>query len=182
MAGVPAAAVLAPLAGLVCIAMEYVVGVLILYSRTRRLVTRVTIHSSYSMFPRIDARDVSCVLIVVVGEELILRQFLYQLLATDLAIAVRLVVLLCAATYAVNHLSFGTTSAISKFPSGLLYVWLFYVSGLSVAVVIVAHATQNLTLLALSRRSSWSWSARSWLSIPRSWSAGRRSQEVGDPR
>jgi membrane protease YdiL (CAAX protease family) len=41
---------------------------------------------------------------------------------------------------------------ISKLPSGLIYVLLFYVSGLSIAVVIIAHAAQNLTLLAWSRR------------------------------
>ncbi len=167
--------VLAPFAGVACIALEYLVGLLILYVRTKKLVTRVTVHSSYSVFPRIDGKDILSVLVVVVGEELILRQFLYSLLATDLAIAVWLVILLCAVAYAINHLSFGAASAISKLPSGLLYVWLFYVSGLSVAVVIVAHATQNLTLLGLSRRSSW-------LSTPRSWLASGRSREVGNPR
>jgi membrane protease YdiL (CAAX protease family) len=143
------------------------VGVLILYLRTKKLITRVTVHSSYSIFPRIDGKDILSVLVVVVGEELILRQFLYTLLTTDLGIAVWLVIFLCAVTYAINHLSFGAASAISKFPSGLLYVWLFYVSGLSVAVPIVAHASQNLTLLGLSRRNSWLSNPRSWLSTPR---------------
>jgi len=174
--------VLAPFAGLACIALEYLVGVLILYLRTKRLVTRVTIHSSYSVFPRIHVRDILSVLVVVVGEELVLRQFLYSLLAEDLAIEVWLVIVLCAVTYAINHLSFGASSAISKFPSGLLYVWLFYISGLSVAVVIVAHATQNLTLLGLSRQSSWLSDPGSWLSTPRSWLASRRSREVDNPR
>jgi membrane protease YdiL (CAAX protease family) len=64
------------------------------------------------------------------------------------------VILLCAVAYAMNHLSFGIASVISKLPSGLLYVLLFYVSGLSIGVVIVAHATQNLALLALSRMRS----------------------------
>lgn len=167
--------VLAPFVGFACIALEYLVGVLILYLRTKKLVTRVTVHSGYSIFPRIDGKDILSVLVVVVGEELILRQLLYGLLATELAIAIWLVILLCAVAYAINHLSFGAASAISKFPSGLLYVWLFYVSGLSVTVVIVAHATQNLTLLGLSRRSSW-------LSSPRSWLASRRSREAGNAR
>jgi hypothetical protein len=174
--------VLAPLAGIACIALEYLVGVVILYARTRRLVARVTVHSSYAAFPRIDGKDIVCVLVVVVGEELILRQFLFRLLATDLAIAASLAILLCAVVYAINHLAFGATSAIAKFPSGLVYVWLFYVSGLSVAVVVVAHATQNLTLLGLSRRSSWLSNPSSWLSTPRSWWASRRSREVGNRR
>ena len=111
--------VLAPFVGFACIALEYLVGVLILYLRTKKLVTRVTVHSSYSVFSRIDGKDILSVLVVVVGEELILRQLLYSLLATDLAIAVWLVILLCAVAYAINHLSFGAASAISKFPSGL---------------------------------------------------------------
>jgi membrane protease YdiL (CAAX protease family) len=107
---------------------------------------------------------------------------LYTLLATDLAIAAWAVIILCAVAYALNHLSFGPVSAISKLPSGLLYVWLFYVSGLSVAVVIVAHAAQNLTLLGLSRRDSSSIDPQSWLSNVTSWRGGRRPQEDGDPR
>lgn len=173
---------LAPFAGIACIALEYLVGVLILYVRTGRLVTRVTVHSSYAVFQRIDGKDIVSVLVVVVGEELILRQFLYTLLVDDLAIAVWLAILLCTLTYAINHLSFGAASAISKLPSGLLYAWLFYVSGLSVAVVIVAHATQNLTLLALSRRPSWLSNPRSGASTPRSWLARRRSREVESSR
>jgi membrane protease YdiL (CAAX protease family) len=174
--------VLAPVAGIACIALEYLVGVLILYVRTHRLVTRVTVHSSYAAYPRIDGKDIVSVLVVVVGEELILRQFLFRLLATDMAIAVSLVILLCAVAYAINHLALGATSALAKFPSGLVYVWLFYVSGLSIAVVVVAHATQNLTLLGLSRRSSWLSNASPGLSTPRSWWASRRSREVGNRR
>lgn len=178
----PPLLVLAPCAGFVCIVLEYLVGVLILYLRTRRLVTRITVHSSYSVFRRIDGKDISSILVVVVGEELVLRQFLYTLLATDLTIAVWAVIVLCTVAYALNHLSFGAASAISKLPSGLLYVWLFYVSGLSVAVVIVAHAAQNLALLGLSRRSSSFSDPGSWPSSVRSWWGGRRSQEEGDPR
>lgn len=142
---------LAPFVGLACIGLEYLVGVLLILMRTGTLVTRVSIHSSYSRFARIATRDILSILALVVGEELILRQFLYKLLATDLSLAVWLVILVCAVVYAVNHLSFGVSSAVSKLPSGLLYVLLFYVSGLSVGVVIIAHATQNLTLLRLSR-------------------------------
>lgn len=145
---------LAPFAGIACISLEYLIGIALLFFRTKKLVTRVTIHSSYSAFSRIAVNDILSILVLVVGEELILRQFLYNLLVTDLAMALWIVILLCTVIYAVNHLSFGAASAISKLPSGLLYVLLFYVSGLSVGVVIVAHATQNLALLALSRRRS----------------------------
>ncbi len=142
---------LVPFVGIACIFLEYLVGILLFFLRTRRLVTRVAIHSSYSAFSRIDLKDVLCILALVVGEELVLRQLLFNLLATDFAMALWIVILLCTVIYALNHLSFGVTSVISKLASGLLYVLLFYASGLSVGAVILAHATQNLTLLALSR-------------------------------
>ena len=143
---------LAPLVGIACILLEYLVGILLLFLRTRKLVTRVAVHSSYSAVSRIAITDILSILALVIGEELILRQLLYNLLATDLAVALWIVILLCTVAYAMNHLGFGIASVISKLPSGLLYVLLFYVSGLSIGVVMVAHATQNLTLLALSRK------------------------------
>jgi len=143
---------LTPFAGLACILLEYLAGILLLFVQTRKFVTRVTVHSSYSATSRVGIMDVLSILALVIGEELILRQLLYNLLATDLAMAPWIVILLCAAAYAMNHLSFGIRSVISKLPSGLVYVLLFYVSGLSIAAVIIAHATQNLSLLALSRR------------------------------
>ena len=144
---------LAPFAGIACILLEYLVGVLILYLRARKLVTSVAVHSSYSAVSRIAIQDILSILALVIGEELILRQLLYTLLATDFAMAPWIVIFVCTAAYAVNHLSFGLASVIAKLPSGLLYVLLFYLSGLSIGVVIIAHATQNLTLLALSRRA-----------------------------
>jgi membrane protease YdiL (CAAX protease family) len=143
---------LAPFVGLACILLEYLVGILLLFLRTGKLVTRVTVHSSYSTVSRIAIADILSILALVIGEELILRQLLYNLLATDFAMALWIVILLCTVAYAMNHLAFGIASVISKLPSGLLYVLLFYLSGLSIGVVIVAHATQNLTLLALSRK------------------------------
>jgi uncharacterized protein len=143
---------LAPFVGIACILLEYLVGILLLFLRTRKLVTRAAVHSSYSAVLGISFADILSILALVIGEELIIRQLLYNLLATDFALALWIVILLCTVAYAINHLSFGITSVISKLPSGLLYVLLFCVSGLSIGVVIVAHATQNLTLLALSRK------------------------------
>jgi len=143
-----------PFAGFACILLEYLIGVLLLFLRTRKLVTSVAVHSIYSTVSRIGIKDIFSVLALVVGEELILRQLLYKLLATDFAMALWSVISLCTAAYAINHLAFGISSVISKLASGLLYVLLFYVSGMSIGVVIVAHATQNLVLLFLSRARS----------------------------
>lgn len=145
---------LAPFAGIACILLEYLVGILLVLLRTGKLVTRATVHSSYSGISRIVFADILSILALVIGEEVILRQLLFALLATELGLPLWMVVLLCTAAYSLNHLSFGIASVISKLPSGLLYVLLYYLSGLSIGVVILAHATQNLTLLALSRAKS----------------------------
>lgn len=144
---------LAPFAGMVCILLEYLAGMSFLFLRTGKLVTAVEVHSSYSAVSRITALDILSILALVIGEELILRQLLFHLLATDLALSPWMAILLCTAAYASNHLGFGIASVVSKLPGGLLYVFLFYGSGLAIGVVIVAHATQNLALLAWSRRS-----------------------------
>jgi membrane protease YdiL (CAAX protease family) len=146
---------LVPLAGVACVILEYLVGILLLFLQTGRLVTRMAIHRSYSTVSRIAIPDALSILALVIGEELILRQFLFNLLVIDLALALWVVISLCTVAYAINHLSFGIASVISKLPSGLLYVLLFYFTGLSIVAVIIAHATQNLTLLALSRARRW---------------------------
>jgi membrane protease YdiL (CAAX protease family) len=148
----PPLLVLAPLGGIACIVLEYVAGILIFFVRTGRWVTKVAVHGSYSDASRIAVTDVLSILGLVIGEELVVRQLLYNLLATDFALSLWIVIGSCTVVYALNHLAFGITSVISKLGSGLLYVLLYYFSGWSIAAVIVAHATQNLGLLALSRR------------------------------
>jgi len=127
-------------------------GILIFLVRTRQLVTRVAVHGSYSGVARIGVKDVLSIVALVICEELVLRQLLYRLLADDLALASWAAIATCTIVYGVNHVSFGLTSVIPKLASGLLYAMLFVVSGLSIGVVILAHVTQNLALLALSRR------------------------------
>jgi membrane protease YdiL (CAAX protease family) len=143
---------LAPFVGLACIVVEYLVGILLVSLRTGKLVTAVSVHGSYAAVPRITVADVLSVFALVVGEELVLRQVLFGLLSADLGLALWQVITLCTMAYALNHLSFGVASVVSKLPSGLAYVLLYYVSGMSLGVVVVAHAAQNFTLLAFSRR------------------------------
>lgn len=147
-----ALAALAPIVGVACIGLEYAVGVVLLLARTGKLVTALSVHRSYSRYRELTLLDVTCVVALVVGEELILRQVLFTALAVDLSVAAGPAIVICAVAYAVNHLQFGVMSAVAKIPSGVLYTALFYLSGSSIAVVIVAHATQNLVLLALSRK------------------------------
>jgi membrane protease YdiL (CAAX protease family) len=147
----PSLLLLAPLVGIACILLEYLVGIGLLFVRTKKFVTRVTVHSSYAAVSRVGVADILSILALVIGEELMLRQLLYSLLTIDFGLAPWIVISICTVAYAMNHLSFGVASVIAKLPSGLLYVLLYDVSGLSIGVVIIAHAAQNLALLALSR-------------------------------
>jgi membrane protease YdiL (CAAX protease family) len=69
----------------------------------------------------------------------------------DFGSQIGLVIALCAFVYALNHITFGPGSVVAKLPTGLIYTLLFYFSGLSIVIPILAHATQNLALLTLAR-------------------------------
>jgi hypothetical protein len=49
---------LGPFVGIACILLEYLVGILLLFLRTRKLVTRVAVHISYSRVSRIAIKDI----------------------------------------------------------------------------------------------------------------------------
>jgi hypothetical protein len=138
------------LAGGLCILLEYSVGVVLVSLRSRTLVTHMTVHSSYASASRVGLWDIATVLVFVIGEEWVLRQMLFSVLR-DFGLQIGLVVALCTFVYALNHITFGPGSVVAKLPSGLVYTLLFYCSGLSIIIPIVAHGTQNLGLLMLAR-------------------------------
>jgi len=143
--------VAAPLVGLGCILVEYLVGMLLAFLRTGKLITRMVVHKTYSGVLQIGVMDIILIIAFVVGEEYVFRQVLWGLLSDELGAPLGLVIALCTVIYALNHLTFGFQSVIPKIASGLIYVLLFYFAGLSLIIPILAHATQNLSLLALSR-------------------------------
>ena len=138
------------LAGGLCILLEYSVGVVLLSLRSRTLVTRMTIHSSYATASRLGLWDIAAILVFVIGEEWVLRQMLFSVLQ-EFALSLGLIIAICTFVYALNHITFGLGSMVAKLSSGLIYTLLFYFSGLSIVIPILAHATQNLVLLMLAR-------------------------------
>jgi uncharacterized protein len=70
----------------------------------------------------------------------------------DFHLGVGTTIFLCTLIYAINHITFGLSVVIQKIMSGLIYTTLYYISGLAIIIPIIAHATQNLALLALSQK------------------------------
>jgi len=138
------------LAGGLCILLEYAVGVVLVSLRGRTLVTRMTVHASYANASRIGLLDIAAILVFVIGEEWVLRQMLFSVLQS-FGLQTGLVIALCTFIYALNHITFGPGRVVAKLASGLVYTLLFYFSGFSVVIPILAHATQNLALLMLAR-------------------------------
>jgi len=142
----------APLIGIACIGLEYLVGMGILYLKTGTLVTRAGVHHTYTGPSKISFFDVLFIVLFVIGEELLLRQMLYRILANDFELAIGLVIAVCVLVYALNHVTFGVQSMIGKLFSGFVYVMVYQLAGLAVIIPILAHITQNLSLLTLARR------------------------------
>jgi len=143
---------LAPFIGILVLLFEYYIGVLQLYFKTGKLVTKFNVHTSYSNYKKIGVLDIVAILIFVIGEELILRQTFALMFLKDFQWGVGITIFLCAFIYAINHITFGLSVVVQKLASGLIYTVLYYISGLAIIIPIVAHATQNLALLALSRK------------------------------
>jgi hypothetical protein len=140
---------MAILAGGLCILLEYWVGVVLVSLRSRTLVTRMAIHWSYGSTSPFGLKDIAAILAFVVAEEWVLRQTLFSVLQ-DFGLSLALIIGLCTCIYALNHITFGPGSVVTKLPSGLVYTLLFCFSGFSIVIPILAHATQNLALLMLA--------------------------------
>ena len=85
----------------------------------------------------------------MVAEELILRQALFSLFFMGMKLHLWLVIVLCTVIYALNHIYFGLQALPQKIVSGLIYVCLYYYSGMAILVPILAHSVQNLTLVTV---------------------------------
>lgn len=87
---------------------------------------------------------------VAAGEEMLFRQvWMHVLAGAGLGLPPALAV--TALVYALNHLHFGPLTLLQKFASGWVFGWLYAASGGSVWVPMLAHAAQNLLVLAGGR-------------------------------
>lgn len=140
---------IAPLAGILCIVLEYAVGAIQFLFKNKKM-PNYRVHSFYDI--KVGTALIALIVALVVCEELLLRQFIFTIFYNIMGLGLILSILLCALIYSLNHLYFGVNTLIQKFVSGLVYTLLFYISGLSIVIPIIAHLVQNLSLLCLSSR------------------------------
>lgn len=137
-------------AGFSCILFEYYIGAWQIFIKEGRFPRGSAVHSFYKS--NMNMLDLSLIIALVILEELILRQGLFTILLVGIKLNLWLVIFVSAFIYGLNHLFFGLRTLIPKVMSGFIYVCLFYFSGMSVIVPVVAHSIQNLTLAFMSMR------------------------------
>jgi hypothetical protein len=141
----------APFIGFLCLIVEYCIGMFQMYLKTGVVIKKFVIHSSYSTVLKIKNIDLLMIFVFVIMEEYILRQTFFGIFLNTFKMEIWVIILLCACIYSINHITFGIQCLPQKLASGLIYTLIYYYSGMSVIIPIIAHATQNFTLLALSR-------------------------------
>ena len=142
---------IAPLIGLLVIFFEYVLNQVIFFIQYKKWTFRTSVHSVYKQ-SQISPAFIALILWAVIAEELLIRQATYSFLTQHSGWNTAAALIMTAFIYSLNHLYFGLQQLIYKFCSGMVYATLFYVSGLSIGVVIIAHATQNIALLTVAQR------------------------------
>jgi membrane protease YdiL (CAAX protease family) len=138
---VAAALLLAP----VCIAVEAGVQTLVRAGSLRGVVFPWVVHHFWN-----DQRSVPTygfLVAIAAAEEFAYRQLAYEILATSFGTAAAM--LATSILYGLNHLYFGSPTALSKSLVGLIYAGL-YVAGGSLLLPVLTHALQSVLLLRLS--------------------------------
>lgn len=136
------------LAGLLCIALEFLVGALLLWAKDGRFPKGFAVHPSYT--PGANVVEILLVAFLVLGEELILRQAFFAILLGGLGLAPWAAIALSALIYGLNHIFFGWSAVPQKVASGALYASLYYLAGMSILVPVIAHLVQNMALIAFA--------------------------------
>lgn len=150
--GNPIFYIMAPVISIGALGLEYVVGWFYHWATTGTQLRGLSVHSAYAGFQSVTVVDVATILALVVGEEFILRQTPMLIFRHAFGWSVEAVIVAASIIYALNHINFGISVTIQKLVTGLIYSFLFVWSGWSILVPIIAHGTQNMILLALSRR------------------------------
>ena len=136
-------------AGFSCIVFEYYIGALQIFIKEGKFPKGIRVHSFYTSKMKI--MDFLLIIVLVIVEELILRQALFTILLLSIKLNLWIVITVSAFIYGLNHLFFGIKTFPQKLISGFIYTCLFYFSGMSIIVPIIAHTVQNLSLALMSR-------------------------------
>jgi membrane protease YdiL (CAAX protease family) len=134
---------------LVVWAVEYGAGLAYSLLRTGRIPNGTGLHQFWgSPLPALQYVNL---LLIVVGEELLFRRVMFEILGVAFGFSVVVFVIVSAVLYALNHSFLGPGIVAAKLASGVVYGLIFYWSG-SVLAPIVAHAGYNCSLLVLLGR------------------------------
>lgn len=134
--------------GVLCLILEYLAGVFLVFLRTGKAPSGVSVHKVYQQ-ENIKGFDLLMILLFILLEELVFRYALHQLLL-DAGLEGYLLLIPGALIFALNHLHMGFSVAFQKIISGLIFMALYIFTG-SLIPPLIAHTVQNLTLLTLSR-------------------------------
>ncbi|MEB7954576.1 CPBP family intramembrane glutamic endopeptidase [Enterococcus faecalis] len=139
-------------AGLLCIGVEYLIGVLMTFHTTKRWIFKISVHSVYSDTKKLDAWDVLAVGTFVLLEEFVFRSAIINVLF-EFGLPQVLVVSIAIIIFALNHVHWGLFVFIQKLFSGCIFVLLYVLFGRNIVIPVIAHLVQNFALLWLSRRA-----------------------------
>ena len=143
---------IAVVTGVLCICIEYLVGVALTFVLTKRWILKISVHSVYNNSKKIDIWDIFAVGIFVILEELIFRSAIINVLS-ELGLSLILIVCIAIIIFTLNHVHWGVFVFIQKLFSGSVFVLLYVIFDYCILVPIVTHLMQNFTLLWLSRRT-----------------------------
>jgi hypothetical protein len=131
----------------VALACEFVIHALVTWRATGHKPRGLSVHGFWQPLP---LSGHLLVALIAAGEEVFYRAIWIGVL-TSLGAADSIALLLSSAAYGLNHLSFGSTSVVSKSVTGFFYGALYLAGGRNLALPIVAHVLQNVALLAFAR-------------------------------
>lgn len=136
--------------GIVCICIEYLVGVLLTLFFTRQRVFKLSVHSVYSDTQKADMWDVVFIGVFVILEELVFRTAVINILF-GLEFPTVAIVVIAISVFALNHVQWGLFALIQKMFSGCVFVLLYLLFDYNILIPVIAHCVQNYTLLWLRK-------------------------------
>lgn len=144
--------VLGLIGGACCLIVEYLLGVFVTYLIRREWILAVTVNDVYEV-KKVRFVDIVSIVLLVILEEFIYRYLFFQI-GFSMQLDARVLIILNAFVFALNHVHWGIPAFIQKCASGSLYATLYILSSYSIVLTVLAHVTQNLALLAIQAHTS----------------------------
>jgi len=131
--------------------VEYVLLDIPAYMQSGVIFQSVTRNSAWA---NLNKSMIFLMCLIAVLEEIIYRQICWSILETRMSFPSEVCIALTGFAYACNHLYFGSSAFWTKFCSGSIYAFLYWISGYEILVPILAHVSQNLFWVYWTKRSA----------------------------